>query len=258
MQYSTILLSALSITSAFAAPATLRRQATADTSIRVGLSNQRIELGTGTTFDETALPDTKSGTGSSGPFDTVDLRLGADVVNKALRCQLISAATGLPILLIRNGVQDTTFADGGASAPWAFVDGEQDVSSITCDPAFVKVSAPAIPPAGADTSIRVQLNDEFDLATQTAFELGGLQREEQRTVGSFGPYVQVTLTIGADVDPALRCQILDNDGEAITLLRNGNVDTTFAQGEPWSFLDPERSEVPSIVCDPAFVKAVQA
>ncbi|KJX93206.1 hypothetical protein TI39_contig4366g00001 [Zymoseptoria brevis] len=83
MQYSTILLSALSITSALAAPAIHRRQATADTSIRVGLSNQRIELGTGTTFDETALPNTKSGTGSSGPFDTVDLRLGADVVNKA-------------------------------------------------------------------------------------------------------------------------------------------------------------------------------
>lgn len=247
MQYSTILLSALAATGALAAPA--RRQV--DNSIRVQLSNQAIELGSGTNFEEAQLPETKRPVGSSGPFDTVLLTLGANVDPQTLRCQVLDDNND-PIVVLRGQNTEITFADGGAGE-WTFRDGATIVSSITCDPTFVKGGLiPAPVNADLDLDIRVQLSDG-NLAVQRAFDQAGLIREVQTSPDSQSLFNIVSLSIGADVqDQALRCQILDAQNDVITLLRNGNVATTFAGGEEWTFEVPEQSQVSTIICDPAF------
>lgn len=106
----------------------------ADLDIRVGLSNQAIELGSNAKFVETELPDTTTPPGSSGPFDVVELFLGAGVVDITLRCQLLDKDDH-PIDLIRAGVEANTFAGGKAhegGGPWNFLNGPAEVSSVTC------------------------------------------------------------------------------------------------------------------------------
>lgn len=256
MQYSTLFLSALAATGALAAP---MPQSAGDNSITVFLSNQSPEIGSQTRFVD-GQRQSKSPVGSSGPFTVVELRLGPAVQNPALRCQILDK-NNAPIVVVRNGNVDTTFADGDAGE-WNIQKGATEVSKIICDPAFVKASAaPTTPPAtgngNLDTDIRVTLSDG-NLATQTPFNNAGLNVEAATPVGSDGPFNSVSLDVGADVQKQdLRCQILDNQGQPITLIRDGSVDTTFADsnGGPWTFVKPANSEVSLIICDPAFVKA---
>ncbi|KAL5330504.1 hypothetical protein ACEPPN_000021 [Leptodophora sp. 'Broadleaf-Isolate-01'] len=265
MQYSTIFLSALAATGALAAP-TRRSNGNSDNSITVILQNQNLEIGSQTQFAQ-GQRQAKSPVGSSGPFTTVELSLGLDVKQKDLRCQVLDKSNN-PIVVVRGQNVDITFSDGD-KGEWTFKNGATEVSKIICDPAFKQGIASTIdnsqdgPAAGQtedenkDTDIRVTLTDG-NLATQTAFNEAGLKREIQKPVGSSGPFNSVELSVGADVQKQdLRCQILDNNGQPITVKRGQNIDTTFADGNggPWTFLKPASSEVSKIICDPAFVKA---
>ncbi|USW57826.1 hypothetical protein Slin15195_G111450 [Septoria linicola] len=256
MQYSSILLSALAATGTLAAPA--RRQVSTqviDNSIRVGLQSLIREIGSGTTFNENHLPQPSGPTGSRGPYDTVSLSLGADILNPALRCQILDTAQN-PIVVVRGENVDITFADGG-NGPWTFRDGENEVSQIICDPAFVKGVAPPPINADQDLTVRIQLSDG-NLARQIEFDEAGLVRESKHSPDSVSVFNSVSLTVGEDVEnQGLRCQILDAQHDPITLKRGENVDTTFADGGngAWSFLEPGESQVSQIVCNPAFVKA---
>ncbi|OQO01163.1 hypothetical protein B0A48_13406 [Cryoendolithus antarcticus] len=249
MHYTTLLLPLITATFSFAAAAQ-------DTTVQVILADSGAELGSQTRFMED-FRQTKRPTGSTGPFKTVALRLGEGVKNKALRCKILDSRNN-PIVVTRGENVDTTFADGGEAKEWVLRDGEQKVKTIICDPAFVKAAAPVVKQGEAlDLDIRVTLSDG-NLATQTAFHDAGLERERQKPVGSSGPYNSVTLAVGKDVaNQALRCQIMDLEGEVIELARGENEDVTFADGGKgaWTFLEPASSEVGKIVCDPGFAAA---
>ncbi|KAF2209886.1 hypothetical protein CERZMDRAFT_86536 [Cercospora zeae-maydis SCOH1-5] len=254
MQYTTFLLSALAASKSLAAPTAKEIN---DSGIRVTLQNQATELGSSTSFAEDKLPQAARPVGSSGPFQTVSLKLDEYVKNQALRCKILDA-TQKPIVVVRGENIDTTFADGG-NGPWTFRDGAAIVTSIICDPEFVKgeappSSSPPSPPADQIPSIRIQLSDG-NLARQFPFQKGGLVREEQPSPDQSSPFNTVSLTLDAAVEnQALRCQILDQRNQPITLQRGENIDITFADGGngPWSFLHPEESQVSKVVCDPEF------
>jgi hypothetical protein len=244
MQYSIGFLSVMAATGSLAAPQSVQ----VDNSINVMLQNQAIELGSGTSFVE-GDRQAKSPVGSSGPFETVELSLGPDVVQQDLRCQILDSDNE-PIVVVRGQNVETTFADGNGG-PWTLQDGAQVVETIICDPEFKKSDAVE---AELDLDIRVTLSDG-NLATQTAFVEAGLEVESQDPVGSSGPFNRVELRIGADVQKQdLRCQIVDDMGHAIELVRGENQAFTFAdagKGE-WTFLQPASSVVDKIICDPAF------
>jgi len=254
MQYSTIFLSALATAGALAAP-TRRPNDNFDNSITIILQNQNPEIGSQTQFTE-GQRQARSPVGSSGPFTTVELSLGPDVKQKDLRCQVLDKKND-PIVVVRDQNVDITFADGD-QGKWTFKNGAAEVSKIVCDLAFKQSSATGqTKDKNKNTDIRVTLTDG-NLATQTAFDRAGLEREIQEPVGSSGPFNSVELSVGADVQKQdLRCQILDNRGNPIIVERDGNIDTTFADGNggPWAFLEPASSEVSKIICDPAFAKA---
>jgi hypothetical protein len=109
--------------------------------------------------------------------------------------------------------------------------------------------------AAKDNSIIVLLEHKsVDIASQTPFTEG--VADEKKPTGSFGPYTNVTLTLGKDVvNKELRCKILDKDQKAIVLTRGPNVDVTFADGGKgdWAFRKGE-SEVSDVICDPLFTK----
>lgn len=241
MQYSIVFMSAMAATASLAAPQSVQF----DNSINVILQNQAIELGSGTTFVE-GEREVKSPVGSSGPFETVELSLGPDVEQQNLRCQILDDDDE-PIVVFRDPNTDTTFADADGG-PWMLRDGAQVVKTIVCDPEFEGN------PIELDLDIRVTLSDG-NLATQTAFLEAGLEAEEQDPVGSSGPFNSVNLRIGADVlNQNLRCQIIDDNGDAIELFRDPNEAFTFGDAGKgaWSFLEPASSFVDKIVCDPAF------
>lgn len=106
-----------------------------DLAIRVTLSDGN--LATQTAFDNAGLElEEKVPVGSAGPFNTVNLDIGADVENQGLRCQIVDT-NGDVIELVRDGNEDITFGDGGNGA-WNFLDPESsEVGNIICDPAFV-------------------------------------------------------------------------------------------------------------------------
>jgi len=109
-----------------------------------------------------------------------------------------------------------------------------------------------------DDSIRVGLSGiRADIASGTNFD-ENLLAQTKRPTGSRGPYDTVTLDLGEDIqNPALRCQVLDRQGQPIVVVRGANVDITFADGGagPWTFRDGE-ALVSSITCDPRFKKGV--
>jgi hypothetical protein len=106
-----------------------------DLAIRITLSDGN--LATQTAFDNAGLElEEKAPVGSAGPFNTVNLDIGADVEKQDLRCQLVDTH-GDVIELVRDGNEDFTFGDGGNGA-WNFLDPESsEVDNIICDPAFV-------------------------------------------------------------------------------------------------------------------------
>ncbi|KAI9775865.1 MAG: hypothetical protein M1839_000739 [Geoglossum umbratile] len=241
MQYSSIFLAALAVTSAIAAPL---GSTSPDNEIRVILSNQATELGTQTTFTE-GQREQQRPVGSSGPYKTVELNLGKGVKKQDLRCQVLDDQ-GKPIVLTRGANTDITFGDGG-KGEWTF-NKESTVSSIICDPTFAKIGA-------GGTEIRVTLsNQATELGSQTTFTEG--KRDEETPVGSTGPFQTVLLSVGALVqNQDLRCQVLDNAGKAITVKRGQSVDTTFGDGGKGEWTFQMASQVSKIICDPAFKKA---
>lgn len=241
MQYS-VFLSLLAASGALAAPRNNRQSS--NNEIRVALSSS--ETGAQVTLKE-GVRDTAVPAGN-GPFDTVELRLGKDVRQQNLRCQILDDAKN-PIVVLRGNNTDITFADGGAG-PWKFREEESLVSEVICDPKFKK--------AGPDANrLRVVLqNQGTETGSQTVFA-GGDEREEKKPVASRGPFKTVELRVGEVVEKQdYRCQILDKANEPIVVLRGGNRDTTFADGGngEWTF-EKEESEVSKIICDPTFKKA---
>lgn len=103
--------------------------------IRVVLENQATELGTQTVLSS-GVRDESRPVGSSGPFQTVELRLG-ELVDPAYRCKVLDQS-GKAIVLHRGANTDVTFGDGDKGA-WTF-DQTSQVSKIICDPTFVKAA----------------------------------------------------------------------------------------------------------------------
>jgi len=241
MYYSTIVLPLLAASGVLAAPHSRR---TVDNEIRVALSDLG-ETGAQMTFTE-GVQDTEM-PAISGPFASVELRLGKDVQQQDLRCKALDDA-GNPIVLLRGENIDITFGDGGKGA-WTFRTPSM-VSEVICDPTFVKISPDEI-------ALRVILeNQATEIASQTILAAG--EREEQLPVGSNGPFETVELRVGALVEKQdYRCQIFDVAGYPITLHRGEKTDTTFSDADKgeWTFDYP--SEVSQIICDPSFVAAAK-
>jgi hypothetical protein len=235
MQYSIVFLTAMAATGSLAAP-----QAAAVTNpIVVRLSSPNLESNTANSFEE-GVRDVQLSINEFVASDTVELDLE---VQNGLRCQILDAQDE-PILVVRGPNVDFTFADANGG-PWAIVGNAVLVKTIICDPAFVA--------APLDFGIKVTLSDG-DLATQTEFQKAG-NFEELSPVGSSGPFNSVNLTLGADVPQQdLRCQLIDNRGDAIELFRDPNTAITFGDGGlgAWTFVDPVSSLVDRIICDPAF------
>lgn len=219
-----------------------------DTEVKVILdSSLSTSFGNRVSHRETKRP------ASHGPFSTVELSVGKNFPQQALRCQILDHHHQ-PVVIVRGENIDTTFSDAEKGL-WTFRDGQSRVSRVVCDPTFV-----ANPQAPKDTSVIVQLTGPSELATQTPFSLVGAQggSESQTPIASSGPYNSVSLTLGPDVEnQALRCWLMDKKGEVIVLKRGENVQRTFAKGEPWSFLEPRMSEVGKIECNDQFVLGSQ-
>lgn len=238
MQYTTIL-GLLAATGALAAPHSRRN---ADNEVRVSLSDL-AETGAQVTLAEgvrdTAVPAT------DGPFATVELTLGADVQDQDLRCQILDHM-GNPIVLLRGANTDITFGDGGKGA-WTLRE-PTTVSEVICDPSFTQIDADA-------GKLRVVLeNQATETGSQTVLPAG--DREEAPPVGSSGPFQTVELRVGELVeDQDYRCQVLDEAGNPIVVLRGENRDVTFSDAGKGAWTFETTSEVSKIVCDPTFVKA---
>jgi len=240
MQYSSLFLAALSATGSLAAPMPQTSNSD-DNSITVTLQSQATESGAGLFFSEAALPQTLTPS-QPGPFETLSVTVGANVDPQTLRCQALDDMNK-PIVGLRGENVDITFSDAG-KGEWTFRK-PSVVSAVVCDPAFQQIDK-------SENTVRVQLSGPGELATQTVFT--GAQREAKPPVGSSGPYDTLELDVGILVeDQGVRCQVLDNMGEAIVAVRGANIDTTFsdAGNGPWSF--QQASEVSQIICDPAFV-----
>lgn len=93
---------------------------------RVALSSQFKQVQR--TFNVGKLPQTDRG--ATGPFDTVSLRLDADVQNQALRCS-ITDGNGKIVPVTRGGITRNSFAAG--SPPWKFRSTDR-IGGITCNP----------------------------------------------------------------------------------------------------------------------------
>ncbi|KAJ4515855.1 hypothetical protein HRR83_004424 [Exophiala dermatitidis] len=241
MQYSTSILCLLAATGALAAPHSQR--STNDTSVRVVLSDGG-ETGAQVSFDDSTVHNTGV-PALDGPFATVELKLGADVPNKDLRCQILDDM-GHPIVIQRGANTDITFSDAD-KGPWTFRNSSSLVSQVVCDPTFTQIDASA-------SQLRVILEDQAtETGSQTLLPAG--QREESKPVGSMGPYETVELKVGELVeDQDYRCQVLDGHGQPIVVLRGENRDITFSDAGKGAWTFENRSEVSDIVCDPTFVK----
>lgn len=107
------------------------------------------------------------------------------------------------ILIIRQSDAD--------KGPWTFRV-PSAVGEIVCDPAFEAAGA-------EDSQVRVILsNPAEELATQTVFDDVSI-RTKLSPVGSRGPFHTVEISVGALVNPSLRCQILNRHGMPIVATR---------------------------------------
>lgn len=105
--------------------------------LRIVLSSDATETTTQTQVKAGIYQETTP-VGSSGPYETVELRVGEFVAKQDQRCQVLDAA-GNPVTVNRGANTDITFADGGKGA-WKFNQATK-ISEIICDPNFVSASA---------------------------------------------------------------------------------------------------------------------
>lgn len=244
MQFSSALLALFVASGALAAPS---QRSGKDTTITVILQNQATELGTQTTL-QSGFRDTKAPVGSSGPFSTIELKVGKDVVNRdAYRCAIYDK-DNKPIVATRGENVDVTFSDAG-KGEWTFKK-PSFVSSIICDPTFKKIG-----PEGKE--IRVILQDQAtETGSQTVFAEN--DKTPKAPVGSSGPYQTIEIQVGAIVEnQGYRCQALDKHNKPIVAVRGKNVDTTFSDADKGEWTFKHRSEVKAIICDPTFVAKPQ-
>ncbi|KAK5170626.1 uncharacterized protein LTR77_005215 [Saxophila tyrrhenica] len=216
-----------------------------DTSVTVILQNQAIELGSQTTFGNVNSAQTQPPVGSSGPYSTIEINLGADVANTALRCQALDVS-GAPLIAIRGDNTDTTFSDADKGA-WTFLQ-PSEVSAVVCDPAFV-----AVAPGSYD--VVVTLSGPSELATQTT--LSGVKRDIRTPTASGGPYNSINIAVGPLVSPELRCKVKNQANRAIVATRGENIDTTFSDADKGAWAFQKESAVSNIICDPRFVAKPQ-
>lgn len=217
----------------------------ADTEVRVILQSQSTETGSQTAFKNVDVRKHKKPVGSSGPFETIEISVGADA-QQDLRCQALGM-DGKPLIATRGANIDITFsdADGG---PWDFAEASE-VSKIICDPAFKKLTP-------QDFQVNVTLSNGRQNSYTTTFG-PVVERVESPPTGSEGPFDTVEISVGSQVDPALRCALENRHGRPIVAKRGENVDTTFSDADkgPWSFRRSHR--VSNVICDPEFVAAPQ-
>lgn len=102
--------------------------------LRVVLSNQQTETGSQTALSS-GMREEAAPIGSSGPFETVELRVGKFVQKKDYRCQILDN-WGQAIDLTRGNSSSNTFSDAG-KGDWT-LNYVSEVSSIICDPNFAK------------------------------------------------------------------------------------------------------------------------
>ena len=76
--------------------------------------------------------------GSAGPYQTVEIRVGAGVEKQDTRCMLLDQA-GKPVVAARGENTDITFSDNG-KGEWSF-GVTSEVGRIICDPAFEAASS---------------------------------------------------------------------------------------------------------------------
>ena len=240
MHATTIALSLLAATGALAAP----HRRSCDDTVTVALSDG-AETGA-RVFLHSTYRD-MGASAISGPFTFVEVLLGADVVNKDLRCQVLDLS-GNPIIGERTPNIDTTFSDAGKGA-WTLRQPSY-VSEVVCDPTFVKID-----PNSDDLKLRVVLESQLT-GSQTVLDAGVFA--EALPVGSSGPFETVELRVGSLVAKQdERCQILDNYGNPLYVLRNGKRDITFSDADKGAWTLETPSEVSEILCDPNFVAAQQ-
>jgi hypothetical protein len=130
--YTSILFAALAATSAFAMPAVtnelVARQALDPNSVAVTVNN--ATLGGDTTFRSDNFPETQEALGGIvGPYDSVTLTLGSEIIDTTLRCQILGTDGNIIRLNRGDNKNKSTFSAG---KPWAFVNGLTEVAAITC------------------------------------------------------------------------------------------------------------------------------
>jgi len=239
MYANTIALSLLAATGALAAPHSRRYY---DDSVTVILSDggeTGAQVTLQSTYRDMATP------AISGPFNSIEIALGADVQNQELRCQALDNY-GNPIVGVRGANIDTTFSDAD-KGPWTFRQSSY-VSEIVCDPAFVKID-----PSSDELNLRVILESQStETGSQTVLPAGSLV--DIPPVGSSGPFETVELSVGSLVEQqTYRCQILDMAGNPLIVLRGENRDITFSDADKGAWTLETPSEVSDIVCNPTFV-----
>jgi hypothetical protein len=237
--HSAFALVSLLAASVFAAPAASNN----GKSVTVILQSQSTETGSQTTFKSVNRRKEKAPVGSSGPFETIEISVGPNA-DQALRCQALDAS-GTPLVATRGTNIDTSFSDAD-KGPWTFQKPDAEVARIVCDPALEAISAD-------NFQVTVILSGDDELATQTVFD-NSFVRSQQPPTGSSGPYNTVELSVGAQVNPALRCAVLDKKGRSIVVLRGANRDVTFSDADkgPWTF-EAGNKRVSNVICDPTFV-----
>ncbi|KAL8790742.1 MAG: hypothetical protein Q9195_006220 [Heterodermia aff. obscurata] len=243
MQYSSLFLAALASSGSLAAPWT---KPSADTSLRVILSNQATETGSQTVLTSGSRQHARP-VGSTGPFQTVELNVGAGVQDQDYRCQILDEA-GKPIVIQRGANTDITFSDAD-KGEWTFRH-ESSVSKIICDPTFKKIGAEA-------SEIRVVLsNQATETGSQTVFPDVSGGRQHKPPVGSSGPFETVEIVVGALVEKQdIRCKLTDEHGKPVVATRGANTDITFSDANKGEWTFKAESEVSKIICDPAFKSA---
>lgn len=116
----------LAASSAIAAPS-VRRQATADTMVRVIL---RDDVGGKEEVTFASVNSNPISTGVSGTFTTLEVDVGADA-QASLRCS-VTADDDVNIFATRGQNLDDTFSDA-TNGEWTF-DGPTAITVVRCDP----------------------------------------------------------------------------------------------------------------------------
>ncbi|KAJ1323269.1 hypothetical protein MN608_11416 [Microdochium nivale] len=117
-----------------AAPQHLTQRA--DTSIRVKLSDNAQEFERQLDFTASKGKADQTIT-TGGKFVQVELQIGANVANQALRCQAVGPDGKVVLLNRGQNKNKATFGDGGGSN-WVVVGGKPvAIAKVTCSPKFV-------------------------------------------------------------------------------------------------------------------------